>query len=108
MAASSPSIFSSKQPAAGSFSSATPFPRFPVSQELSIALYVRSTRPGVQLFGRVVLPSDVDPETKAPSYVLVPGTIFDQTDRWQRLELLDMMPSIERQARVLRTSTRAR
>jgi len=81
-------------------------PRIPVSEELSVGLHVRSTRAGVQIFGRVVLPADVDPETKAPSYVLVPGTIFDQIDRWQRIELVQMLPSIERQARVLRASTR--
>jgi hypothetical protein len=81
-------------------------PRIPISEELSVGLHVRSTRAGVQIFGRVVLPADVDPDTKAPSYVLVPGTIFDQIDRWQRIELVQMLPAIERQARVLRASTR--
>jgi hypothetical protein len=81
-------------------------PKVPVSDDLRVGLYVRSSRAGVQIFARIVLPADVDPETKAPSYVLIPGTIFDQTDRWQRLELLHMLPVIERQARVLRVSTR--
>ncbi len=81
-------------------------PKIPVSDDLRASLYVRSSRAGVQIFARIVLPSDVDPETKAPSYVLVPGTIFDQPDRWQRLELLHMLPVIERQARVLRVRAR--
>jgi len=81
-------------------------PRIPVSDDLDVSLAVRSNRAGVQIFGRVVLPADVDPETKAPSYVLVPGTIFGDVDRWQRLELVHMIPAIERQARVLRASTR--
>jgi hypothetical protein len=81
-------------------------PRVPVSDLLSASLYVRSSRAGVQIFARIVFPSDVDPVTKAPSFVLVPGTIFDQTERWQRLELAHMLPVIERQARVLRVSTR--
>jgi hypothetical protein len=81
-------------------------PRIPVSDELSIGLAVRSNRAGAQIFARIVLPADIDPETRAPSYVLVAGTIFDQVDRWQRLELLHMIPAIERQARVLRVSTR--
>jgi hypothetical protein len=81
-------------------------PKIPVSDDLKAGLYVRSSRAGVQIFARIVLPSDVDPETKAPSYVLVPGTIFDQADHWQRLELLHLLPVIERQARVLRVSTR--
>jgi hypothetical protein len=81
-------------------------PKIPVSDDLSVSLYVRSNRSGVRIFARVVLPADIDPDTKAPSYVLVPGTMFSQTDRWERLELVQMMPTIERQARVLRSSTR--
>lgn len=83
-----------------------PLPNVPVSDKLEIVLNVRANRAGARLFARVVLPSDVDPETKAPSFVLVPGTIFDRVDRWQRLEVSQMPPSIERQARVLRASTR--
>ena len=81
-------------------------PKIPVSDDLRIGLYVRSDRAGVRIHARIVLPADVDPETKAPSYVLVAGTIFDQVDRWQKLELVQMMPAVERQARVLRVSTR--
>jgi hypothetical protein len=81
-------------------------PKVPVSDLLSVGLYVRSNRTGVRIFGRVVLPSDIDPETKAPSFVLVPGTIFDEPDHWQRLELLHMIPAIEQQARVLRVLSR--
>jgi hypothetical protein len=83
-----------------------PLPKVRVSEKLEVALYARSNRAGVQLFVRVILPSDVDPETRAPSFVLVPGTIFDRVDRWQRLEVLRMLPSIEKQARVLRVSSR--
>ncbi len=38
--------------------------------------------------------------------VLVPGTVFETPDRWQKLELADMLPSIERQAKVLRASSK--
>jgi hypothetical protein len=81
-------------------------PKIPVTEALQAVLYVRSSRVGVQLYGRVVLPEDIDPETRAPSFVLIPGTIYDRVDRWQRLELTAMLPSIERQARVLRASSR--
>jgi hypothetical protein len=81
-------------------------PQVPVTDDLSVSLYVRANRPGLRIYGRIVLPADVDPETKAPSFVLVPGTIFDQVDRWQRLELLNMVPEVERQARVLRVASR--
>ena len=81
-------------------------PKIPVSDDLKVGLFVRSDRAGVRIYARIVLPADVDPDTKAPSFVLVAGTIFDQVDRWQKLELVHMMPSVERQARVLRVSTR--
>jgi hypothetical protein len=81
-------------------------PKIPVTDSLQAALYVRANRVGVQLYGRVVLPGDIDPETRAPSFVLIPGMIYDRVDRWQRLELVSMLPSIERQARVLRASSR--
>ena len=81
-------------------------PKIPVTDKLQAVIHVRANRAGVQLFGRVVLPADVDSETRAPSYVLIQGTIYDRIDRWQRLELTEMLPSIERQARVLRASSR--
>jgi len=81
-------------------------PRVAVTDDTSASVFVRANRGGVQLFGRIVLPADIDPETKAPSFLLVPGTISDQSDRWQKLELVHMMPTIERLARVLRVSSR--
>ena len=81
-------------------------PKIPVTDKVQAVVHVRASRAGVQLFGRVVLPADIDAETRAPSFVMIQGTIYDRVDRWQRLELIDMLPSIERQARVLRASSR--
>ncbi|HKI16563.1 MAG TPA: hypothetical protein VKA15_01725, partial [Isosphaeraceae bacterium] len=81
-------------------------PHIPVTDDLNVVLHVRSSRAGIQIFLRVVLPADVDPETKAPTFILVPGPIFDQVDRWQRLEMSHIRPAIEQQARVKRTEVR--
>lgn len=81
-------------------------PRIPLESDPRIGLWVRSNRAGVRVHARVVLPADVDPETKAPSFVLVPGTIYTETDRWQLLEASTLAPAVERQARVLRASSR--
>ncbi|MGC8641227.1 MAG: hypothetical protein ACP5XB_15275, partial [Isosphaeraceae bacterium] len=62
-------------------------PKVPVTDALTLAIHVRANRSGVQVYGRVVLPEDVDPETRAPSFLLIQGTIYDQVDRWQRLEV---------------------
>ncbi len=83
-----------------------PLPKVPITDALKVSLYIRSNRSGAQILGRVVLPADVDPETRKPAFVLVPGTAYDTADRWRRVELDDMLPSIERQARVLRASSR--
>ena len=55
-----------------------------------------ANRAGAQVFARVVLPADTDPETKQPSFVLVPGTVYDNVDGWQRFELLDLRLAVER------------
>ncbi|GAC1475619.1 MAG: hypothetical protein NVSMB9_28480 [Isosphaeraceae bacterium] len=80
-------------------------PKVPVLNALQASLHVRANRAGVQLFARVILPGDTDPETKQPSFLLVPGTIYESVDRWQRLEVVDLETSLARQARVLRAST---
>jgi hypothetical protein len=81
-------------------------PNVPVTNALKVGLYVRSNRTGAQLLARVILPDDVDPDSRAPSYVMVPGTVFETADRWQKLEIAEMLPSIELQAKVLRASTK--
>jgi hypothetical protein len=81
-------------------------PRIPITPTLGVSLQVRSDHSGQQLLARVVLPADIDPETNRPSFVLVPGTILDVSDRWARLELVDLPLGVERQARVLRASSR--
>ena len=81
-------------------------PKIPITDALEASLFVRSNRAGVRLFARVILPADVDPETKQPTFLLVPGTIYDSVDRWQRLDLIDLRRATERQARVLRVATR--
>jgi hypothetical protein len=89
-----------------SFFYSYPLPRVPVTEALHVSLFVRANRPGTRIFGRVILPADTDPDTGQPSFVLVPGTIYDNVDRWQRIELVSMLPSIEAQARVIRATTR--
>jgi hypothetical protein len=81
-------------------------PQIPVTPNLQVSLHVKSDRPGVQILAKVILPKDVDPETNAPSFVLVPGTILETPDRWSRIEILEFPTSIERQARVLRATTK--
>ncbi|AGA29276.1 hypothetical protein [Singulisphaera acidiphila] len=89
-----------------SFFYSYPLPQVVVRENLKVELFVRSNRVGVRLYGRVVLPKDIDPNTGQPSFVMIPGTGYENNDRWQRIELTGLSPSIERQARVLRAATR--
>jgi hypothetical protein len=82
-----------------------PLPKLPITEELRASIYVRSNRPGVQIIGRVVLPSDLDPETGQPFYVNVGGTLYEESGRWRRLELRELPSNVERQARILRLKT---
>ena len=104
---SSPKAFQFEAGIGGGLYYSYKLPNIPVTDDLKVSLYVRSNRSGAQILGRVVLPSDIDPDSRRPSFVLVPGTIFESSDRWQKLELDDMIPSIERQAKVLRSVDQA-
>jgi len=81
-------------------------PKIPITDDLAVSMYVRSNRTGMQFLARVVLPADIDPDSRRPQFILVPSTMYEAADRWQKIELTDMMPSIERQARVLRAASK--
>jgi hypothetical protein len=79
-----------------------PLPKVPLTKEVVASVQVRSINPGPQLLVRVVLPADVNPDTGQPSFVTVAGTIASTPDRWQKLELSDLLAGVEEQARVMR------
>ena len=81
-------------------------PKIPMNTRLQVALFVRSNRIGVALSARVILPNDMDPETHQPTFLTVPGTIYEEADRWRRLEINDFPAAVERQARILRASSK--
>ena len=83
-------------------------PKVLISDDAHASVYVRANRPGAQLFGRVVLPGDVDPETGRPSFLLVAGQSVTAADRWQKLELADLRAGLAREARVLRLGSNRR
>ena len=90
----------------GGFYYSYALPKIAVTNALRVSLFVRSNRAGAYFMARVILPADVDPESQRPSFVQIQSTSYDSSDRWQRLDLEDLVPEIERQARVLRAATR--
>ncbi len=58
-----------------------------VSSELFVTLGVKSSRSGIQLLARVVLPYVPDPQTGRAMTVMVHGGRYSTPDRWQKLRL---------------------
>lgn len=58
-----------------------------IINELEATVWVRADRPGVQLLGRVVLPSTVDPRSGQPLETLIAGDQYAQAGTWQQLTL---------------------
>jgi hypothetical protein len=73
-----------------------------VLDDLEVGVWIRSAQPGVQLYGRVVFPDAIDPETGEPATVLVPGERYTGAGQWQRLSLRGLEQEMQRRLRVLR------
>lgn len=65
-------------------------PPAPVSPVLAAGVWVKATKPGVQLRGRIVFPKERDPaRPESPLTMLVVGPSYQQPRRWEKLELTD-------------------
>jgi hypothetical protein len=73
-----------------------------VISELTPSVWVRSDRPGLQVFARAVLPRALHPSTGQPLTTLVPGSGYTQTGSWQQLRIEQIERLFERQVRALR------
>ncbi len=74
-----------------------------VISELSMGLWLRSDRPGLQVVARVVLPNSAHPSTGEPLTTLIRGADYRQVGMWQLLRVDDLPRALELQVRVLRS-----
>jgi hypothetical protein len=66
-------------------------PVAPVTPALSASVWVKATKPGVQLRARVVFPREPDPaRPESPLTALVVGETYGKTRQWQKLTLTDV------------------
>ena len=78
--------------------SATRLPKVPVTDAPAQGELLRPGQPPAgcnwKLLrpGRAPRPEHRSRETNQPSFLLVPGTIYDNVDRWERLDVLDLRP----------------
>jgi hypothetical protein len=84
-----------------------PTPRAPLSEELTISLWVKANRPGIQLLARLVLPQQRDPHSYDDRLVLLlRGDTYRLTGRWQQLRLLDVPALAQKQQQLLQHQLR--
>jgi hypothetical protein len=74
-----------------------------VLEELEVRIWVKSSRPGVQLAARVVLPRSIDPETGSFASVVIRGEQYTRVGQWQTLVLEDSPKLLANEVRALRT-----
>jgi hypothetical protein len=71
--------------------------------ESQASVWIKSDRPGLQLFARVVLPRSRDPRSGGPLSTLLAGSGYTQVGNWQQLRVENLPQLMERQTRLLRT-----
>jgi hypothetical protein len=76
--------------------------RAQVIDELLVTVWVKASRPGVQLLALVALPRSVDPRTGRRATVLVAGSSYTTAGSWQQLRLGNVPHMVAREARLLR------
>jgi hypothetical protein len=60
----------------------------PITDELTVNLWVKSNHPGIQLMARVVLPKEADPASLQDRLTMViRGDAYRKVGSWQRLEI---------------------
>jgi len=73
-----------------------------IIDDLSLAVWVKSDRPGIQIAARVVLPRSTDPKTGAPLTAVLVGGGATKIGAWQRLELSGLPRLLTRQVQLMR------
>lgn len=62
--------------------------RAPITEELSVSVWIKANRPGIQLAARVVLPKERNPNNlDEPLTTILVSDQYQTVSRWQRLEL---------------------
>ena len=91
-------------PAGQSAQLACPTEPIAVLDELEARMWVKATRPGVQLAARVTLPRSVGVRNHSAVTVVVRGGQYNRVGHWQQLLLADVPKLLAEQVRLLRTA----
>jgi hypothetical protein len=87
-----------------------PVGRAPVTDELTVTVWVKANRPGTRLLCRVVLPRERDPKNPdqpltvlLPGGDIAPGEIYERVGRWQQLSIRQPVKLLQKQQQLLNT-----
>jgi hypothetical protein len=84
-----------------------PTQRAPLTEDLSARVWIRSSRPSLQLLGRLVLPQEHNPKKPdEPLTTLLRGDQYQIVGRWQPLELRQPIKLAKEQQQLLRLEMR--
>jgi hypothetical protein len=76
--------------------------RAPVGDDLNVSLWVKASRPNLQVLCRVVLPNEKDPQNlEQAQTILVRGDAYQLTGRWQQLRLRQPVKRVREQQQIL-------
>ncbi|MFO0945084.1 MAG: hypothetical protein U1D30_03930 [Planctomycetota bacterium] len=79
-----------------------------VFEELDVSIWINSSRPGTTLAVRVVLPNELDPDTKQPLVTLLKGDVCDVEQRWRRLFVRRLDVLLEQQQQLLQAQRKTK
>lgn len=84
-----------------------PTGRAPISDELSVGLWVKGNRPGCQLMARLVLPNERDPKSLEDRMTtMIRGDVYRLTGRWQRLQIQQITRLVQEQQQLMQEQLR--
>ncbi len=76
--------------------------RAPVTDDLKVGVWVKASRPGVQLLCRVVLPKEQNPQAPdQPLTLVVRGEEYKRVNRWDTLTLFQPLKRLQEQQQLL-------
>ncbi len=81
-----------------------PTPPIAVVDELHLRLWVKSSRPDIQLAARIAMPRSVDPQRQTVATTIVKGAAYKRPGHWQELVVADVPKLLAAQVRVMRTA----
>ena len=81
-----------------------PLPPIAALDELQVRLWVKSSRPDIQLAARIALPRSVDPQRQTVATAIVKGTAYNRPGHWQELVVSEVPKLLAAQVRVMRTT----